>query len=128
MGLVDRVARDRVAGDVERLARVTQDEPGHRPELVGDGADPMAAARPLHLDVPDPRPGLHRPHVGDAAPPEFRGVLGLAEDRVPIRDEPRGGRVEVVRVEMGDQHRVQVAHDVTGRDRKPHQRVTLRTR
>jgi hypothetical protein len=55
-------------------------------------------------------------------------VLGLTENGNDPRQEARGGVVEVIAVQMRDDHGVEVAHNLIGWERKGDERVPARVR
>ena len=66
---------------------------------------------------------LHRPHVGEPALAQRLGVLRLAQHgRSPLQQRDRGV-VEVVGVQVGDEHDLRPRGDLLGRLGQLHQRV-----
>ena len=64
-----------------------------------------------------------RAHVGEAAVAQDALVGRLAEQRQVLGQQVDGGLVEVVGVQVGDEHGVEAAHEHLGRLRQLAQRV-----
>ena len=74
----------------------------------------MPSSRSLRLDRPD---------VLEAAPAQPLGVLGLAQDRHVLRQQLGRSVVEVVAVQVRDEHGVDTRDDHLGRLRQLDERV-----
>ncbi|HEU6445323.1 MAG TPA: hypothetical protein VFL61_09725 [Gaiellaceae bacterium] len=119
--LLDLRAPHRVACDVETV----QHEPADRPEKLSGLAAPVPSARPGQHDALPVENVLHG--AGEQAERgQGRRILRLAEDRDVSGEQLRGRVVEVVSVQVGDDDRVQVAHELLRRQRQRDERVRPR--
>ena len=109
-------------GDVEPV----DDEAGDRRQRRADLAGAMPA--PCQREVEAEPAAVGVLDLGEAALAEGGRALGLRQQRQVGRQELRGGVVEVVAVQMGDDAPVDPAHDIFGGERELDERVRNRVR